>query len=203
MNKITVKEFVEGYNKCVDSLKNRYIQEKLSIISYLPVNIKDAIAIVITDRTMFEQKKYTDENGETKFRKTDNIHVNSFVQYMLFVREVIEKYTNLVWSNDGNYTADYDLLKSSGLLDKLMIGEIANGKEIPPLIPASEKSDIMQNVYEPHAYISRQVERFGTLANITIEPLMKLIEQKIQGIPQEDITKVVELVRTGDFKEVE
>lgn len=54
MNKITVKEFVEGYNKCVDSLKNRYIQEKLSIISYLPVNIKDAIAIVITDRTMFE-----------------------------------------------------------------------------------------------------------------------------------------------------
>lgn len=29
MNKITVKEFVEGYNKCVDSLKNRYIQEKV------------------------------------------------------------------------------------------------------------------------------------------------------------------------------
>ena len=95
-----------------------------------------------------------------------------------------------------------------------MIGEIVNGKEIPPLIPVSEiseirtlidmhKSDIMQNVYEPHAYINRQVERFGALANITIEPLMKLIEQKIQGIPQEDITKVVELVRTGDFKEVE
>ena len=67
MNKITVKEFVEGYNKCVDSLKNRYIQEKLSILSYLPVNIKDAIAIIITDRTMFEQEKYTDENGEIKF----------------------------------------------------------------------------------------------------------------------------------------
>lgn len=163
---------------------------------------------------MFEQKKYTDENGEIKFRKTDNIHVNSFVQYMLFVREVIEKYTNLICSDDTNFMADYDLLKPSGLLDKLMIGEIVNEKEIPPLIPASEiseirtlidmhKSDIMQNVYEPHAYISRQVERFGTLANITIEPLMKLIEQKIQGIPQEDITKVVELVRTGNFKEVE
>ena len=48
---------------------------------------------------MFEQEKYTDENGETKFRKTDNIHVNSFVQYMLFVREVIEKYTNLIHSD--------------------------------------------------------------------------------------------------------
>lgn len=214
MNKMTVKEFVEGYNKCVDSLKNRYIQEKLNVISYLPVSIKDAIAIVITDRTMFEQEKYTDENGEIKFRKTDNIHVNSFVQYMLFVREVIEKYTNLVWSNDGNYTADYDLLKSSGLLDKLMVGEVVDRKEISSLIPASEiseiktlidmhKSDIMQNTYNPHAYISRQIERFGTLANITIEPLMKLIEQKIEGIPKEDINKVVEFVRTGDFKEVE
>ena len=142
MNKMTVKEFVEGYNKCVDSLKNRYIQEKLNVISYLPVSIKDAIAIVITDRTMFEQEKYTDENGEIKFRKTDNIHVNSFVQYMLFVREVIEKYTNLVWSNDGNYTADYDLLKSSGLLDKLMVGEVVGGKEIPSLIPSNEISEI-------------------------------------------------------------
>lgn len=213
MNKMTVKEFVEGYNKCVDSLKNRYIQEKLNVISYLPVSIKDAIAIVITD-SMFKQEKYTDENGEIKFRKTDNIYVNSFVQYMLFVREVIEKYTNLVWSNDGNYTADYDLLKSSGLLDKLMVGEVVDRKEISSLIPASEiseiktlidmhKSDIMQNIYEPHAYVSRQIERFGTLANITIEPLIKLIEQKIQGIPKEDINKVVEFVRTGDFKEVE
>ena len=32
---------------------------------------------------------------------------------------------------------------------------------------------------------------------------MKLIEQKIEGISKEDITKVIELVRTGDFKEVE
>ena len=213
MNKMTVKEFVEGYNKCVDSLKNRYIQEKLNVISYLPVSSKDASARVITD-SMFKQEKYTDENGEIKFRKTDNIYVNSFVQYMLFVREVIEKYTNLVWSNDGNYTADYDLLKSSGLLDKLMVGEVVDRKEISSLIPASEiseiktlidmhKSDIMQNIYEPHAYVSRQIERFGTLANITIEPLIKLIEQKIQGIPKEDINKVVEFVRTGDFKEVE
>ena len=52
-------------------------------------------------------------------------------------------------------------------------------------------------------FLGRENIGFGTLANITIEPLMKLIEQKIQGIPQEDITKVIELVRTGDFKEVE
>lgn len=214
MNKITVKEFVEGYNKCVDSLKNRYIQEKLSIISYLPVNIKDAIAIVITDRTMFEQEKYTDENGKTKFRKTDNIHVNSFVQYMLFVREVIEKYTNLIHSDEANFMTDYDLLKSSGLLDKLMIGEIVNGKEIPPLISISEiseirtlidmhKSDIMQNMYELHAYISRQVERFGTLINTLVEPFMEVVQKKIADIPQEDVQKVVEFAKAGGFKEVE
>ena len=68
MNKITVKEFVEGYINCKDSLKKRYIQEKLKVISYIPINVKDAIAIVITDRTMFEQEKYTDKDGETKFQ---------------------------------------------------------------------------------------------------------------------------------------
>lgn len=214
MNKITVKEFVEGYNKCVNSLKNRYIQEKLSIISYLPVNIKDAIAIVITDRTMFEQEEYADKNGETKFRKTDNIHVNSFVQYMLFVREVIEKYTNLICSDDANFMTDYDLLKSSGLLDKLMIGEIVNGKEIPPLIPINEiseirtlidmhKSDIMQNMYEPHAYVSRQVERFGTLINTLVEPFMESVQKKIADIPQEDVQNVIDFAKAGGFKEVE
>lgn len=31
MNKITVKEFVEGYINCTDSLKKRYIQEKLKV----------------------------------------------------------------------------------------------------------------------------------------------------------------------------
>ena len=214
MNKITVKEFVEGYNKCVDSLKNRYIQEKLSIISYLPVSIKDAIAIVVTDRTMFEQEKYTNENGEIKFRKTDNIHINSFVQYMLFVREVIEKYTNLICSDDTNFMTDYDLLKSSGLLDKLIIGEIVDRKEIPPLIPISEiseirtlidmhKSDIMQNMYEPHAYVSRQVERFGTLINTLVEPFMEAVQKKIADIPQEDVHKFVEFAKAGGFKEVE
>lgn len=214
MNKITVKEFVEGYNKCVDSLKNRYIQEKLSIISYLPVNIKDAIAIVITDRTMFEQEKYTNENGEIKFRKTDNIHINSFVQYMLFVREVIEKYTNLICSDDTNFMTDYDLLKSSGLLDKLIIGKIVDRKEIPPLIPISEiseirtlidmhKSDIMQNMYEPHAYVSRQVERFETLINTLVEPFMEAVQKKIADNPQEDVQKVVEFAKADSFKEVE
>lgn len=214
MNKITVKEFVEGYNKCVDSLKNRYIQEKLSIISYLPVNIKDAIAIVITDRTMFEQEKYTNENGEIKFRKTDNIHINSFVQYMLFVREVIEKYTNLICSDDTNFMTDYDLLKSSGLLDKLIIGEIVDRKEIPPLISISEiseirtlidmhKSDIMQNMYEPHAYVSRQVERFETLINTLVEPFMEAVQKKIADNPQEDVQKVVEFAKADSFKEVE
>lgn len=214
MNKITVKEFVEGYNKCVDSLKNRYIQEKLSVISYLPVSIKEAIATVITDRTMFEQEKYTNENGEIKFRKIDNIHINSFNQYMLFVREAIERYTNLVCSKDANFMIDYDLLKSSGLLDKLMIGEVVGGKEIPSLIPANEiseiktlidmrKSDIMQNIYEPHAYISRQVERFGSLINTLVEPFMESVQKKIADIPQEDVKKVVEFAKAGGFKEVE
>lgn len=133
---------------------------------------------------------------------------------MLFVREVIEKYTNLICSDDANFMTDYDLLKSSGLLDKLMIGEVIDRKDIPSLIPASEiseiktlidmhKSDIMQNMYEPHAYVSRQVERFGALINTLVEPFMEAVQKKIADIPQEDVQKVVEFAKAGGFKEVE
>ena len=204
MNKMTVKEFVEGYNKCVDSLKKRYIEEKLTIVPYVPVLKKEQIINNILNLTMYTQEKYTKKNGIEMSRKTDDIEISSFSQYILFCRVIIENYTNLTPS-DPSFTNDYDLLKSSGLLDilieehgKIPFAEVSEFKSILEM----KKADIMNNYYEPHSYISRQVERFGTLANITIEPLMKLIEQKIEGIPLEDINNVIELVRAGDFKEV-
>lgn len=89
-----------------------------------------------------------------------------------------------------------------------------NMKKIMKLYEASEiseiktlidmhKSDIMQNMYEPHAYVSRQVERFGALINTLVEPFMEAVQKKIADIPQEDVQKVVEFAKAGGFKEVE
>ena len=209
MNKITVKDFVEGYENCVNAAKKRYIDEKLRIIDYLPVIRKEAIAITITNRTMYKQESYIKDNGEEGTRKTDEFYVNSFNQYILFCKIVIEEYTNLVFE-DVNPMNEYDMLKKSGLLDMLIVG---TDKEAP-YISASEtselrqiieihKSDIMTNYYEPHAYVSHQIERFGTLANLTIEPLIKTIADKIDGMEDNELKgKVLDFVNKSDFKEV-
>lgn len=209
MNKITVKDFVKGYENCVNAAKKRYIDEKLRVIDYLPVIRKDAIAITITNRTMFKQESYIKDNGEEGTRKTDEFYINSFNQYILFCKIVIEEYTNLVFE-DVNPMNEYDLLKKSGLLDMLIVG---TDKEAP-YIPASEtselrqiiemhKSDVMTNYYSPQAYVSRQVERFGTLANLTIEPLIKAFTDKIDGMENDEFKgKVLEFVNKADFKEV-
>jgi hypothetical protein len=209
MNKITVKDFVKGYENCVNAAKKRYIDEKLRVIDYLPVIRKDAIAITITNRTMYKQESYIKDNGEESTHKTDEFYINSFNQYILFCKIVIEEYTNLVFE-DINPMNEYDLLKKSGLLDMLIVG---TDKEAP-YIPVSEtselrqiiemhKSDVMTNYYSPQAYISRQVERFGTLANLTIEPLIKAFADKIDSMEDNELKgKVLEFVNKADFKEV-
>lgn len=203
-----IKEFVEGYNKCVtQQLKDRFIKEKLRITPYVSIVKKDAYAQLIVDRTMFEQESY-DSNGEIKYRKTDKIKVNSVAQYIQFCRVIIELYTNLE-IEDGSFIDEYDALKSSGLLDLLMIGS----DKAAPVIPMNELSefrtvldmkvkDALENYSTPQAFIERQVDRFKALGEATLVPLMNTLSKKLDEIPKEDLNKVVEFAKNGGFKEV-
>lgn len=204
-----INELVEKYNR----LSNRQLKEDLikqiKIVSYISIVKKDAYAQLIVDRTMFEQEAY-DDNGSTKYRKTDKIRVNSVAQYIQFCRAVIESYTDLeIDDDDKGFIKGYDALKSSGLLDVLMV----DSDQKDPLIPISELSefrtildmkisDTLKNYSDPHTFIANQVERFGKLANLSLSPILDVLQEKIESIPKEDIDKVVEFVKNGGFKEV-
>lgn len=204
-----IREFVDGYNRCVNQqLKDRFIKDKLEINPYVSIIQKDTYSQIIVNATMYEQEDYEDENGETKRRKTDKIKVNSIVQYIQFCRFVIQLYTNLEIEN-GGFAEEYDLLKSSGLLDLLMVGY----ENVPPLIPTEEISefrtildlkakDAMTNSYELHSFISNQIERFGKLANLSLSPILDVLKEKIESIPNEDMDKAVELAKNGGLNEV-
>lgn len=191
-----IKDFCTKYdNYATESLKDRYIKENLQIKSYLPFLRKDAIATVLADRTTYKQEQYTKKDGTVGQKKTDVIRVNSTAQYLLFCRVVIENYTNLEVETDG-FFEEYDLLKQSGLLDKLMIGT----EQTAPLIPADEigelrqllslkQSDIMTNFANPQIYIQNQVTRFGQLANVTLTPILDKLADKIEKMDDKDIEK--------------
>lgn len=203
-------EFVERYNNMANQqLKDKFIKEKVKITPYVSIIKKDAYAQLIVDKTIFEQEAY-DDNGTTKYRKTDKIRVNSVAQYVQFCRAVIELYTDLeIDKDDKGFIKEYDALKSSGLLDILMVGS----DKADPLIPMSElsefktiltmkQSDTQFNETTTQAFISKQIERISDLANATLTPFMDVVSKKLDEIPKEELDKIVEFAKNDGFKEV-
>ena len=202
-------EFVEKYNNTANNTLKEQLLSKIKITPYVSIIKKDAYAQLIVNRTMFEQESY-DDNGVTKYRKTDKIRVNSVAQYVQFCRAVIELYTDLeIDEDDKGFIKGYDALKSSGLLDILMVGS----DKADPLIPMSElsefktiltmkQSDTQFNETTTQAFISKQIGRISDLANVTLTPLINVVSKKLDEIPKEDLDKVVEFAKNGGFKEV-
>lgn len=191
-NKITIKKFCEMYSKqATDNLKNKYLKDNLVITPYVPFLTKDALINNLLKATMLD-------------KDTGNIHTNSSAEYLLLMRVLIENYTNLTVETAGFYE-EYDELKKSGLFNILLIGSDATA----PLIPYEEvaefkyllglkKQDYMTNHYEIHSYIDKQIDKLKILG----EPLMNVISKKVAEIPKEDLDKVVEFAKKGDFTEV-
>lgn len=190
--KITIKKFCEMYNKqATDNLKYKYLKDNLVITPYVPFVTKDALINNLVKTTMID-------------KETGNIHANSSAEYLLLMRILIENYTNLTVETPGFYE-EYDELKKSGLFDILLMGT----DSADPLIPYAEiaefkyllglkKQDYMTNYYEVHSFINEQVNKIKFL----VEPLVNVINKKVKDIPKEDLDKVVELVKKGDYKEV-
>ena len=206
-----ILEFVKRYNDiATQQSKDRFIEEKIKISPYVSIIKKDTYAQLIVDKTMFKQESY-DDNGKTKYRKTDKINLNSVAQYVQFCRAVIELYTNLE-IEDGSFIKEYDALKSSGLLDILMVGS----NKTDPLIPISELgefrtvldmkvSDTLKNYSDPQAFIERQVDRFKTLGEATLTPLVDVVNKKLDSLSNDELRKILDdykLSSTANFKEV-
>lgn len=206
---MTVLEFVTKYNSYKNSASKTKMLKDIKITPYVSIVKKDAYAQLIVDRTMFEQEKYNDNSTE-KYRKTDKLKVNSVAQYVQFCRVVIELYTDLkVDENDGGFIQGYDALKSSGLLNLFMIGS----EDSEPLIPIEELnefksvldmkiSDTLQNHGTVQSFIERQTDKFKVFSEATLSPLANVISEKISDVSKEDMDKIIEFSKRGDFREI-
>lgn len=202
-----ILELVKKYNSYNNSTLKASLLKDIKITPYVSIIKKDAYAQLIVDRTTFEQEAY-DDNGETKYRKTDKIRVNSVAQYVQFCRAVIELYTDLE-IEDGSFIKEYDALKSSGLLDILMVGS----EQRDPLIPMSElsefktilsmkQSDVQFNETTAQAFITKQIGRISDLASVTLTPFINVVSKKLDEMSTENLDKVIELAKSRNFREV-
>ena len=171
-----IKNFVESYsNFATQNLKDDYLKDNLEITTYVPFVKKVTYAASLAQNTMID-------------KDTGNVRVSSESNYLFFVRSIIELYTDLEIENNAFYD-EYDLLNESGLLDEIM--QMIPEKEINEfkMICDMKRSDLLQNKYENHAFISDQVERFGKLIGITLKPVLDKISEQIENMSDEDAEK--------------
>ena len=194
-----IKDFCTQYNNRVPQMQETFLKENLKITPYIPFNKKNVLAEKLVDISTYVFEDYTKEDGTVSRRKTDKIRVNSTVQYLLFCRLVIENYTNLEVETEG-FFEEYDMLKSSGLLDKLMVSTETR----PSLIPMDEiaelralidfkQKDLLFNKTEVHNYVDSLLERFGDVLNVLVKPIMDKAMEQISD---------TENVEGNDFLEV-
>lgn len=199
MEKITIKNFIDEYNKrSTESLKKQYIKDNLEITPYVSFVKKDALISNLLKATMID-------------KETGNVKVNSSAEYLLKTRILIENYTNLTVETDGFYE-EYDDLKKSGLFTILLIGD----DNTAPLIPIEEiaefnhllsikRNDVLTNRYEIHSFITEQVDRFKALCEVTLTPLIEVVNKKLDSLSNDELRKILDdykLSSTANFKEV-
>ena len=103
MKEILLSKFVESYNEVVSNMQERYFNDNVfCICNYVNLQIKIEKLSEIIDKSLE--------------LKTQNI--SSIYRYVLFTVYLIENYTNLQIDVDMYKT--YDLLRSSGLLNKIL-----------------------------------------------------------------------------------
>ena len=192
--KINIRDFVENYNKRPNQMKENYIKDNLEIVSYIPFVKKKVIADNIVSISMYKYENKENENGVFERKKTNVLNIDSSLCYLLYCRAVIENYTNLQIETDS-FFEEYDLLKQSGLLDRLLVGS----ENMQSLIPIDElteiktlidmrKNDELTNKTTTQAYISSQIERFGELSGIALKPAIDRLLNVLENMTENDFS---------------
>lgn len=175
--KMSVLEFVKGF-EALDASDNKakYIEKKAKIKQYIPYNLKQALASNIVQASSWN----TDHT---------RIEIKSWYRHILFIRAIIENYTELEITS-ADFLEEYDALVSSRILECILAlipeNEINDFKEMLD----SALDDFMTNEYETRAFISGQVNRVATLLQEFASPLISQLSEKINSFDEKDIAKI-------------
>ena len=160
---ITVKEFVEKYNRAKN--KEAFINKHMSST---PLSVQEKIF-------------WADKIVRTANLAEDGTYVqDSISECVLYYLTVVQLYTTI----DVDFTmidTNFDLLYNSGLLKQIYDKTPEDSDDNIPGFSlyscVSKKSmDLRNNYCEPHAFISNQVIRFGELIGSTLGPAIENLD---------------------------
>lgn len=145
----------------IEHIKNEYVlYEK-----------KADIAKAIVDNCYWRMAKDLDGTEHKE------LHIDSVAKYMLTCMAIVDLYTDIErQKGDGKMLEDFNILNGSGVLDYI-INNI-NERELKEFNMVLEMTceDVMTNEYENHAFITKQVYRFGNLISTALSPVLAQID---------------------------
>lgn len=162
-----------------DEEKEKMVLEHIKN-EYVPFEKKIAVAQAIVDNSFWETVVERDGTEDKK------LYVNSVTKYMLTCISMIDLYTDIErQKNSGNILDDFNVLNSSGVFD-LVIHNI-NDRELKEfnMVIQMMCDDLITNEFENHAFISKQVKRFGDLVGTTLLPVISKL----------DLSKIDEIIK--------
>lgn len=151
-------------------------EEKLEILKkhikneYIPYEQKADVAKAIVDNAYWKTRN--NGNEEVKY-----LHIDSVACYMLKCMAIIDLYTDIErQKGDGKMLEDFNTLNKSGILD--LIVQNIDQRELREfnMILQMTEDDVIANEFENHAFITKQVERFGTLIGTALSPVISQLD---------------------------
>lgn len=183
---INIREFMSLYKiKKGEEEKEKFVKEHI-ITEYVPYEKKADYAKAITDVSYWKMEKLPD-GADTKV-----LHIDSVAKYMLSCIALVKLFTDIeLQFGDGKALDNFNILNSSGVLDYII--QNVNQKELKEfnMVLQMTCDDVIANEYENHAYISKQIYRFGNLIGATLAPVISNLDgDKIEEIVKRTINTV-------------
>lgn len=146
---------------------------------YVPYEKKADVAKAIIDTCCWRAEKLPD-GTEVK-----NFHVDSIGKHMLFCMSLIDLYTDIErGKEEGKMLEDFNKLNECGIFDIIISALNKNEIKEYNMVIQMTYDDLITNEYELHAFVSSQVNRFGTLIGSVLGPVLENV----------DVDKIAEVI---------
>lgn len=190
--KYTVEEFCKKYNETNLEQVKQSLLEKVINPHYVPYEMKVTICEKIIENSYYKKN----HDGVKK------LHINSPAQYMLYCLWLVKQYTHIEVDLSKSLE-EFNMLNECGLLDKISTN--VNERELKEfrMILEMTESDLLQNEYETHAFISNQIERFGELFGYITKPVLDRISEVLENMDEKTVDKFInKLKKFSESKEI-
>ena len=181
MNNISVKEFVDTFNKKEsDQEKQDYINEIVKI-QYMPISNKMTLAEKIIENAYWKD-----------IEKKDVVSISTPVRHVLHVYTIINNYTYIHMDNK-TMAEDYDMLSQNGLIVAIF-DTIGNDVKDFSAIEEMTAQDFMTNHDGFQAFVQDQVTRVNNVLKEIGTSLSPVISDALKDVSKDDLINMVKML---------